>query len=271
MSKLPRHVARFVLLLCCVPLWSSTANSQIPFYTDDADTTAKGKFHLEIYNEHDWLQKSSYPTKRQNTLVVTVNYGVTTKLEWDVNAPLLTLINSHVVDPANVTGVGDTQFGLKYRLHDEREVSRLPTLAVVFYVEVPTGNTQKQLGSGLTDFWLYGIAQKSVTKKTKIRLNGGILFSGNSSTGLIGIRTERGRIYTGNMSVARDYSDRLTLGAEVFGAVPGNFKLNRGQLTTQVGGHYSLTDKFMLTFGILGGRFSASPRAGVHLGFAVDF
>ena len=271
MSKLPRHVARFVLLLCCVPLWSSTANSQIPFYTDDADTTAKGKFHLEIYNEHDWLQKLSYPAKRQNTIVFTLNYGVTNKLEWGVNAPLLTLINSHVVEPATVTGVGDTQFGLKYRLHDQREGSRLPTLAVVFYVEVPTGNTQKQLGSGLTDFWLYGIAQKSVTKRTKIRLNGGILFSGNSSTGLIGIRTERGHIYTGNMSVARDYTDRLTLGAEVFGAVPGNFKLNRGQLTTQVGGHYSLTDKFMLTFGILGGRFSASPRAGVHLGFAVDF
>src|ERR1041385_2503193 len=99
MSKLPRHVLRFVFLLCSLLVWSSIAHSQIPFYTDDADTTAKGRFHLEIYNEHDWLQKSSYPAKRQNTVVFTVNYGLTTKLEWDVNAPLITLISSHVVKP----------------------------------------------------------------------------------------------------------------------------------------------------------------------------
>lgn len=250
--------------------WSTVARSQIPFYTDDADTTPKGKFHLEIYNEHDVLQKSSYPTKRQNTVVFTLNYGITRKLEFGVNAPLITLINSRVAKP-NLTGVGDTQFGLKYRLHDERERSRLPALAAVFYIEAPTGNTQKQLGSGLTDYWLYGIAQKSVTSHTKVRLNGGVLFSGNTSTGLIGIRDVRGQVYTGNMSIARDFSDRLSLGAEVFGAVTRNLQLSRGQLTTQLGGHYSVNSKLMLTFGVLGGRFSASPRVGVHLGMAVDF
>jgi len=74
--------------LFCASFWTTTARSQIPFYTDDADTTAKGKFHLEIYNEHDVLQKSSYPAKRQNTLVFTVNYGLTNKLEFGVNPPL---------------------------------------------------------------------------------------------------------------------------------------------------------------------------------------
>ncbi len=30
-------------------LASSSVNAQIPFYTDDADSTAKGKFHLEFF------------------------------------------------------------------------------------------------------------------------------------------------------------------------------------------------------------------------------
>lgn len=251
--------------------WTMSVCAQIPFYTDDADTTEKGKFHLEIYNEHDVLQKSSYPAKRQNTLVFTLNYGLTDRLELGINAPLITVNNSRIAEPGAVTGQGDAQFGVKYRLRDEREGSRLPAFSAVFYVEVPIGSTQKQLGSGLTDFWLYGIAQKSLTKRTKARFNTGVIFSGNSSTGLIGVRADRGRVFTANSSLVRDFTDKLKLGVEVFGAVTDNFKLNRGQVTAQAGGSYSVNEKLMLTIGILGGRFSASPRVGLHLGMAYDF
>lgn len=247
------------------------APAQLPFYTDDADTTPAGKFHFEMYNEHDLLQRTAYPAKRQNTVVFTLNYGVTDHLELGVNAPLITLINSRASQSTKVVGVGDTQFGLKYNFLAEREGSKSPALTLVFYVEAPSGNSQKQLGSGLTDYWLYGVVQKSLTRKTTGRLNGGILFSGNSSTGLLGIRAERGHIYTGNGSLVRDFSERLKLGVEVFGAVTGNLKLDRGQFTTQVGGDYVLTKKLTLSFGLLGGRFSASPRAGVLLGLSYDF
>src|ERR1044072_6746872 len=162
-----------VLLLLTI---KSNSFGHLPFYTDDIDTTPNAKVHLEIYNEHDVLQKSAYPTKRQNTLVFTLNYGITDKLELDVNAPWLSLINSRTVLPLDVSGVGDTQFGLKYNFLLEREGSKRPALALVFYVEAPTGNTQKQLGSGLVDYWLYGVIQKSLTKRTKGRLNGGGFF-----------------------------------------------------------------------------------------------
>jgi len=245
--------------------------AQIPFYTDDADTTSKGKFHFEIFNEHDVLQKDSYPTKRQNTLVFTLNYGVTDRLELGVNAPVITLSNSRIIEPRTLTGQGDTQLGLKFKLWDEREGSKLPAFTAAFYVEFPTGDVHKQLGSGITDFWLYGIAQKSLTSKTKARFNGGVIFSGNNSTGLIGIETERGRVFTGNASLVRDFSDKWKIGAEVFGAVTNNFKLNRGQLTAQIGGSYAWNKKLTLTLGVLGGRFASSPRAGVSVGMAYDF
>jgi len=247
------------------------ACAQLPFYTDDTDTTPKKKFHFEIFNEHDVLQKASYPTKRQNTLVFTLNYGITDRLELGVNAPVITLSNSRVVEPRSLTGQGDTQFGLKYNLRKEREGSRLPAFAVVFYVEAPTGSVEKQLGSGITDFWLYGVMQKSLTDKTKARLNGGVIFSGNNSTGLIGIETERGRVFTGNASLVRDFGDKWKIGAEVFGAVTNNFKLNRGQLTAQVGGSYTVNNKLTLTLGLLGGRCASSPRAGISVGMAYDF
>jgi len=245
--------------------------AQLPFYTDDSDTTPRGKFHLEMFNEQDVLQRSAYPTKRQNTLVFTLNYGITDKVELDVNAPWLALINSHTVSTQDVTGIGDTQFGLKYNFLSEREGSKMPALAIVFYVEAPTGNTQKQLGSGLVDYWLYGVIQKSLTKKTKGRLNGGVLFSGNNSTGLIGIETRRGQVYTGNGSIVRDITPRLQLGVEVFGAVTNSFVLDKGQLTSQFGGDYVLTKKLTLSFGLLAGKFAASPRVGAQIGFAYDF
>jgi len=258
------------VLLVCIPLCSATVYSQIPFYTDDADTTPKRQFHFEMYNEHDVLQESAYPVKRQNTFVVTLNYGLTDNLELGVNAPYITFINSRIVESGNVSGQGDVQFGIKYRLRAERDGSKLPAFALVFYAEAPTGSTRKQIGSGLFDYWLYGIAQKSLTKRTTARVNGGVLFSGNDSTGLIGIQTERGQVYTGNLSLVRTFSPKLNLGAEVFGAVTSNFRLNRGQFTAQIGAQYALTNKVTLTFGVLGGSFTASPRAGVHLGFSYN-
>src|ERR1700752_681209 len=246
-------------------------HAQLPFYTDDADTTAKGKFHLEISNEHDWLQKSSFPGRRQNPSVFTLNFGLTDRIEVGVNAPYIKIFNERSATGGNPGGFGDTQFGVKVRLLDEREGSKLPAAGVVLYVEAPTGNTSKQLGSGLVDYWLYGVVQKSFTRKTTGRMNGGILFAGNSSTGLIGIETTRGQVFTGNASLVRQFTPRLRVGAELFGAVTNNFSLSRGQMVAQIGGGYSARENLELTFGVLGGRFPASPRLGFQVGIAYDF
>lgn len=58
-----------IILLLAFGLPSSEAHCQLPFYTDDADITQKGKFHIEFSNEHDWLQNSSLPGKRQKHLL----------------------------------------------------------------------------------------------------------------------------------------------------------------------------------------------------------
>lgn len=188
----------FVFLITFAFLSSQHAEAQIPFYTDDADTTEEGKFHLEFFNEHDWLQKSSHPGIRQNTSNITLNHGLTDRIELGINAPFIKIFSARESMLGNPTGIADVQFGVKVRLRDERDGSRLPAMSVVFYVEARTGSTRKQIGSGVTD---------------------GILFAGNSSTGLIGIQAARGQVFTGNGSLVRDFTPKLKLGVELFGGV----------------------------------------------------
>jgi hypothetical protein len=260
-----------VLAIGVTLISSASVQAQLPFYTDDADTTPKGKFHLEISSELDWLQESSLPGKRQSTSVFTLNYGLTDRIELGVNAPYIGIFNERTSCLGNPNGIGDTQFGVKIKLREEREGSKLPAASMVFYVEAPTGSTRKQLGSGLVDYWFYGVLQKSLTKRTTARLNGGVLFAGNDSTGLIGIESTRGQVFTANGSLVRNFTPRLRLGAELFGGVTNNFNLSRGQLEAQFGGGYAFTERCEFTFGVLAGRFPASPRAGVQVGFAYDF
>lgn len=243
---------------------------QIPFYTDDADTTAKRKFHLEFYNEYDWLHRSALPGKRQNVSNVTLNYGLTDRVELAINAPFVKIFNTRESRFGSPSGIGDIQFGLKAKLRDEHEGSPVPAMSVVVYFQAPTGSFRKQTGSGVTECWVYGVLQKSLTTRTVARFNAGVLFAGNHYDDLVIIRRVNGQVFTGNASLVRNFTSKLKLGVEVFGGASNNFILSRNQLQTQAGGSYSLRDNFAFTFGVLAGHYPASSRAGVQVGFAWD-
>jgi hypothetical protein len=251
-------------------LLPSRALAQQPFYTDDADVTEKGGLHFQFGNEYDLLQRASYPAKTQNTSVLELDYGLFKGVEVGIDAPLLAVHSAVGVNPRNAVGIGDLDLHLKYNFYTEHESSRLPAMTLSMSVELPTGNVSKQLGSGVIDYFLNAILQKSLTGKTKLRLNGGILFAGNTTTGDIGIRT-RGRVFTAGSSLVRQFTKKLDLGVEITGAVTSNFQLGKGQLQALVGGNYLLRKNLTFDFGIVSGRFAASPRAGLQLGISLDF
>jgi len=264
------HSARLPISVLAA-LWCSAACAQQPFYTDDPGITDRGKFHFELANEFDVLQSSLYPNLRQNTLNYRLNYGLPWHLEIDVDSPYLGIFRTNASQSRRSLGPGDTNLGLKWSIREEKDGSRAPALATSFYIEFPTGDNHNQLGSGLVDYWLNGIAQKQIGHATRVTANAGILFAGNTSTGLIGIQTTRGRVFTGGLSVIRKMSPRLELGAELYGGLTGNLDLVKSQLQALVGGKYELRKGLSLDFGILGGKYIASPRAGAQLGFSVDF
>ncbi len=266
----PRGKTIFVLVALLLGYLSVTVRAQQPFVTDDTDVTARGKFHFEFSNSFDLLQHYAFPNLRQNTASFELAYGLVERVEISIEAPLISIFNAEDTNPRRVRGVGDANFAVKYNFLREREGSRMPALTVSGNIEIPTGDVKRQLGSGIADYSVNCIAQKSLTERTVARLNGGIIFSGNTVSGALGIRT-RGTVLTGGASLVRQFNARLHLGAEVTGARTGKPDLGVDQFQFQVGGNYTLRDNLSLDFGVVTGISTASPRVGVQFGFSFDF
>lgn len=259
---------RSALLLVCWILGAASLSAQMPFYTDDPAVTEPRVLHFEFFNEYDALQSSQYPNLNQNTANFKLNYGLPHNLELDVDAPYLAIYRGP--GSQNSAGGGDTDMGVKWRIRDISPGSRSPAFAASIYIEFPTGNVREQLGSGLTDYWLNTIAQEPITDKTRITANFGFLFAGNTSTGVIGVQTTRGHVYTGGISFVHDFTPRLTLGAEAYGGLADSSGLGKDQLQGLAGGVYTVRDGLSFTFAVLGGKYEASPRIGGQMGFEVD-
>jgi hypothetical protein len=263
------RLLRLLFLLFAVLLDAKLTGAQLPFYTDDPAVTERGKLHFEFFDEYDALQSSQFPDLRQNTANFKLNYGLPHNLELDVDVPYLSVLRASGVQSSR--GIGDTNLGLKWEFHRPSRDSRLPALGASFYAEFPTGDTHMQLGSGLEDYWLNFIVQVPLSDKTRINANFGYLFAGNTTTGVLGIETTRGHVYTGGVSVLRDFTSRLTLGIEAYGGISSSDVLGRSQLQFLAGGQYAIRNGLAVTFGMLGGKYIASPRIGGQIGFSVDF
>jgi hypothetical protein len=260
-----RRLSGSLLLLF---LFSGSLHAQMPFYTDDTGVTDIKTVHIEFFDEYDGLQSSQFPDERQNTANVKMNFSPFRDLEVDLDIPYLSI--QRAAGSQTSRGIGDTNLGVKYRFRDELPDSNRAAFAVSFYVELPTGNANQELGSGLTDYWLNFIVQKPLSDSTRINANLGLLFAGNTSTGAVGIETRRGQVYTGGLSLMHDLSPKLTLGAEVYGGVSDGAGQDKTQLQAMFGATYAIRDNFSISLGILGGKFGATPQIGGQIGFALD-
>jgi hypothetical protein len=245
-----------------------SSQAQLPFYTDDTEVTGRGTLHFEFSNEYDALHSSEYPDLRQNTANFKVNYGLPHGLELDFDAPHLSIYRARTTPSAS--GIGDADLGVKWKFRASAPGSHAPALAASLYVEFLTGDARQQLSSGKRDYWLNFIVQVPLSDKTRLNLNSGFLFAGNTSTGAVGIQTTRGQVFTGGVCLLHDFTSRLTLGDELYGGVADNDLLGRGQLQGLVGGECSLGRGFAFTFGVLAGKYSASPRIGLQIGLVLD-
>lgn len=264
-----RIVWRILLLSVCGIWTAGSLLAQMPFYTDNPDVTARGTLHFEFFNELDGLQSSQYPDLRQNTANNKLNFGLPHSLELDIDAPVLSIYRA--AGSQTSSGMGDTDVGVKWNFRKASGPLRGPALGTSMYIEFPTGDTRQELGSGLTDYWLNLMAQEPFTARTRLNGNLGFLFAGNTSTGVLGLQTTRGHVFTGGLSLLHDFSPRLTLGTEAYGGVADNSGLGKDQLQGLLGGQYELRNGLSVTFALLGGSHVGSPRIGGQLGFEVDF
>ena len=256
-----------LLLLLCGP--AALLHAQQPFNTDDAEVTDYHRFHLECADEFDILAQDSYPNLRQNTLNCKVAFGAVHNVEVGLDNQHIVLFNANsLLVPRTAAGLGDLDFSVKWKICPEK--GRRPAFAMSFAFEAPTGDASKQLGSGLFDYVGNGIMQKSLTDKTTLRVNLGIVFAGNTLTGAVGLKT-RGTVFTGASSLVRKFTERLQLGAELTGAATANFDLARGAMQGLAGGNYVLNKKMTFDFGLTAGTFPGAPRVGGQIGISVNF
>jgi hypothetical protein len=267
MAWLHRTVAGAALIATLL-LTANPACAQMPFYTDDPSLTPVKTLHIETFDEYDGLQSSQFPDERQNTANFKINFSPLKRLELDLDFPYLTI--QRAAGSESSRGIGDTNLGAKWNFGPADPQPLNVDYAVSFYVELPTGNAPRGLGSGLTDYWLNGVIQKPLSEATRINWNLGILFAGNTSTGAVGIQTRRGQVYTGGMSVLHDVTSRITVGAELYGGVSDGAGQDKTQLQAMFGGDYAVNDRLSLSFGVLGGKYGATPRIGGQIGIALD-
>lgn len=255
--------------MALVALIAAPLSAQMPFYTDNADVTDQGTLHFEIYNELDDLQSALYPDLRQNTTNFKVNYGLPRNLELDFDIPYLAI---HRATPSqSSSGNGDSDMGIKWNFFKAPHPRRTPSLSASLYIEFPTGDERQSLGSGLTDYALNSIAQEAISDKTRVTANFGFLFAGNTSTGVLGIQTTRGHVFTAGLSLQHDFTSRLTLGGETYGAIDNNNGLGKDQFQALLGGAWALNNRTSVTFAVLGGAHIASPKIGCQFGYEIDF
>lgn len=251
-------------------VFAAAARAQQPFFTDDADVIQTRRWHLEANNEVDGLPLTSHPSIRQNTLTIKFSYGLFRNCEVGMDFPLLAIFHAGNSQLGTAIGIGDTDYSIKYIFHREEPGSKLPAITASLNIEPATGNAKLQLGSGLTDYYLNGIMQKTVSPKNVLRFNAGATFAGNTLTGVVGIKT-RGTILTGGASLTHQFTKLLDLGAEVYGGYTANLSLGRGELQQQIGGNYEIRQGLTFDFGAIAGQASGSPRYGFQLGFSKDF
>ena len=249
-----------------------SAWAQQPFFTDDADVTSKGRFHFELSNQFSFLQDTAFPARQQNALVYQLNYGLRDELEISIDSPYLVIINApQTISPRIAAGVGDTNVAVKWNFRRERDRSRWPALTIAYAVEVPTGEISTQLGSGVFDYRLIAIAQKTLSRGVKLRINQGVLFSGNTLTGVVGLRAQ-GFVYLAGVSLVRQFTRRFSLGVELTTAQdPSGEEASRAALQQQVGGKYGIRENLTIDFGIAFGQLGESPRVGLQAGLSIDF
>ena len=199
-----------------------------PFLTDDPQPVDYQHWEAYFFANGDHGQ-DNYTI---NGPAMELNYGVLPDTQLHLIVPMTTVGGSGA---PTVSGLGDTEFGIKYRL--VQETNGWPQIGIFPMVELPTGDASRGLGNGRAWFRLPLWVQKSFGPWTTYGGGGAAL---NSAPGQ--------RDYPfGGWLVQRAFGEQLSLGGELFaqGAAADG---DKGFAALNFGGTYNFNEHFSLLF-----------------------
>jgi len=149
----------FVVLFMSIPVLAWGAH---PLITDDAGTQGKGKFQLEVNGQYDYDNETingiSEKTKG-GQLATILTYGIVNNADIVLTFPYEWVkIKEEGVTVHNDNGISDMILEVKWRFFDKNGLS----LALKPGVRFPTGNDEKDLGSGRFGYQGYFISSKEM-------------------------------------------------------------------------------------------------------------
>jgi hypothetical protein len=242
------------------------AGAQQPFVVDDVEVTAPGIWHVELSNQLDLLRPAARPVRWQTAFDAELNVGVAPRIELAVLVPVIGLVSDAASQPLTA-GVGDASLGAKMRFTASADARH--AFAGSLTLELPTGDRDRELGSGLVDYGLNVMSQHRIDARWTARFNGGVVLAGNTLTGAVGIK-ERGTIITGGGSLVAQAAPRVQLGAEVTMAWSQKATLSGSSVGVQFGGNIAVGQRATLDVGVGTGWTDASPNVGFQAGLSFD-
>jgi hypothetical protein len=133
-----------------------TSNPTRPNWDTSATTTQCGVVEIDA----GWLDQPMGTGVRQTLILTSMRYGLTPKL--DLRWGLTNHMTQSGGGTAPLEGVGDQWLMARYRLLDQN--SKLPALAFLYGIKIPTANPAKGFGSGFADHQFTWIASRDLGK-----------------------------------------------------------------------------------------------------------
>lgn len=215
-------------LLLIGMLLAAPAFAGPPFLTDDPEPVPYGHYEFYVFSTLD----STSAVTNATGPAVEYNIGAAPELQLHLVVPLA---YSSPTGGPTAYGLGDMEFGVKYRFLDE--TARRPQIGIFPMIEIPTGNAVRGLGNGQTWFRLPVWAQKSWGPWTG---DGGGGYVINHAPGMR-------NYFFGGLLVQRNVSSRLILGGEIF--IQGaDTNTDHGTTLMNFGGYYNFLPDFSLLF-----------------------
>lgn len=214
-----------------------------PMITENASVSGQGVVQFEFGFEHLRWNKNY----KENLFMLSPFYGLTEDIELSFDIP-------YQFHPSN-RGIGDINFNSEILLIEAKEAA--PSLSIKGGVKFPSGNSEKGLGSGNTDYSLFTTVSKKIHNVTAHAMLGYCFVGDDDSRNIL--------IHGVSLSCA--VTNRLHIFTEIAGNRHPDRSINTNPLSGLLGTAYQINENLLIDFSTRIGFNKMMPNLLVSTGF----
>lgn len=248
------HILRLIFIAYC--LLPVSVYAARPLATEDAVVAGKGITQFEAALDYTKIKDVGEGT----SLLLSPIHGVTEETEFSLRVPY---ILGRPESPSKVEGWGDVSFIMKHMLVEENK--NIPAALLRMTIKLPTGDEEKDLGTGDTNIGFLGAITKNIGSST-IHLNLGYTFVGDQ-------KDEPNDKNELNYGIAGEYGvgKKTRVVGEIYRLYDIDYKAEETKRRALIGLTYRLDDTFTMDIAAKRGLEDASDEYGLIMGMTVTF